>query len=263
MKNNVVELLMQHRSIRKYQDKEVPEETIETIIRAGQQAAFAYQAYSVLLSRDRKKHPFGAPLYFIPCVDLNKIELIMKKRGWRIRMCDLSAFLLSLQDAAYMAQNIVIAAESFGLGTCYIGSVPYFADKVAERFDLPTKVFPLVGITVGYPGENPPTRPRYPLKFTLFENTYPKLDDEMINDAMKIMDEGYLAQDYYRKAGYIIKLTEKDEENYNFDSYSWTEHISRKLGQWEQSPKILLEQLKKRGFNLLQKSDDKQSIEKE
>lgn len=263
MTNQIVELLLQHRSIRKYQDKEVPVDIIETIVRAGQQAAFAYQAYSVLLSRNKKKHPFGAPLYFIPCVDLHKIELIMKKREWKFRMCDISALLLSLQDAAYMAQNLVIAAESYELGTCYIGSVPYHADKVAERFDLPEKIFPLVGITVGYPAENPPTRPRYPMKFTLFENNYPKIEDKEISKAMDVMDEGYLAQDYYKNAGYMIKLTEKDEETFDFKTYSWTEHISRKLGQWEQNSKTLFEQFRKRGFDLTEIREDLDKTHKE
>ncbi len=263
MTNEIIDLLLSHRSIRKYRNKAVPEEMITAIVQAGQQAAFAYQAYSILLSIEKDKHPFAAPLYFIPCVDLHKISLIMKKRGWKLRMCDLSVLFLALQDAAYMAQNIVIAAESFGLGTCYIGSVPYYADKIAIRFELPNKVFPLVGITVGYPAEDPPTRPRYPIDFTLFKERYPTLTDKEIEDAMETMDQGYLAQDYYRKAGYMIKLTEKDNEAYDFKTYGWTEHISRKLGQWEQSPERLLEQLRKRGFNLTDKNNDLPNGEKE
>ena len=69
--NTVINLLLQHRSIRKYKNNIVSEDIIETIVRAGQQAAFAYQAYSVLLSRKKKKHPFHAPLYFIICVDVH------------------------------------------------------------------------------------------------------------------------------------------------------------------------------------------------
>jgi len=248
--NPTINLLLQHRSIRKYEDKEVPDNIIETITRAGQQAAFAYQAYSVLLSRKKEKHPFHAPLYFIICVDINKISKIMETRNWEIVMNDLSCLIWGLQDAAYMAQNMVIAAESLGLGTCYIGAVPYYADKIAEQFKLPQKVFPLVGLTVGYPAENPPARPRYPMDFTLFENEYPKFDDDAITHAMKEMDDGYLSQDYYRKNNAKIDLTGDREETYNFETYSWTEHISRKLGQWQPSPKELLEQFKKRGFDI-------------
>jgi len=222
---------------------------IQTIVKAGQQAAFAFQSYSVLLSRKKEKHPFKAPLYFIVCVDLNKIGKIMEKRNWKIVLNDLYCLLLGIQDAAYFAQNMVIAAESLGLGTCYIGAVPYFANKIAKDFKLPKKVFPLVGLTVGFPAEDPPTRPRYPMDFVLFENEYPEFDDETITKAMKEMDEGYLAQDYYKEANFMIKLTNDRKETFTFENYSWTEHISRKLGQWDPSPEKILAQLKKCGFN--------------
>lgn len=79
-----------------------------------------------------------------------------------------------------------------------MGSVPYYADKIAERLKLPQKVFPLVGLTVGYPAENPPTRPRYPLEFVLFENEYPELDKNAVNRAKKEMnDETYLPIFFY------------------------------------------------------------------
>ncbi len=253
-KNQVIELLLNHKSIRKYEDKIVPDNIVRTIIKAGQQAAFAFQAYSVLLSRKKEKHPFHAPLYFIICIDLHKIGKIMEKRNWKLIMSDVSCLVLGLQDAAYMAQNMVIAAESLGLGTCYIGSVPYYADKIAENFKLPQKVFPLVGLTIGYPAENPPIRPRYPMEFVLFEDEYPEFDEKIINQSMKEMDEGYLAQDYYKNSNAKIKLIGDRDETFDYDNYSWTEHISRKLGQWGPSPQEILEQFQKRGFSLEDKS---------
>ena len=63
------------------------------------------------------------------------------------------------------------------------------------------------------------------------------------------MDEGYLAQDYYKEANFMIKLTNDRKESFTFEDYSWTEHISRKLGQWDPSPEKILEQLKKCGFD--------------
>jgi len=253
-KNQVIELLLNHKSIRKYEDKIVPDNIVRTIIKAGQQAAFAFQAYSVLLSRKKEKHPFHAPLYFIICIDLHKIGKIMEKRNWKLIMSDVSCLVLGLQDAAYMSQNMVIAAESLGLGTCYIGSVPYYADKIAENFKLPQKVFPLVGLTIGYPAENPHVRPRYPMEFVLFEDEYPEFDEKIINQSMKEMDEGYLSQDYYKDLNAKIKLIGERDEAFDYDNYSWTEHISRKLGQWGPSPQEILEQFQKRGFSLEDKS---------
>jgi len=246
--NQVVDTILSHKSIRKYTGETPSEEVIRTIIRAGQQAPFAYQYYSILISKNRKKNPFKAPILLTICIDSYKFELIMTKRNWKICSNDLSLLLFGIQDASLMAENIVIAARSLGLGSCFLGSAPYRADKIAEEYDLPPRVFPLVQLTIGYPDENPPPRPRYPVEFTLFENRYPKLRDQLVVKAMEQMDQGYLEQDYYRKANYRIPLEKKRKETFTFDDYSWTEHICRKVGQWFPKPNELLRQFEKRGF---------------
>jgi FMN reductase (NADPH) len=247
-KNETIQTLMHHRSIRKYTNEDVDRETIETIVAAGQQAAFAYQIYSIILSRQKSKNPFKAPVLLTICVDLYKFERIMEKRGWKRVQNDLSLLMFGIEDASYMAQNIVIAAESMGLGTCYLGSPIWAMDKFAKKMKLPKRVVPIVQITIGHPAEDPKLRPRYPLKFTLFENTYPKELD--IEQAMKIMDEGYVGQQYYKKAGYMIDPTTVKEEDHSFDNYGWTEHISRKLGLWMDDIEAQKALLRERGFDI-------------
>ena len=154
-----------------------------------------------------------------------------------------------------LAENMVIAAESLGLGSCFIGGTPYMADRIISKYKLPRRVFPLVQLAMGFPAEDPPPRPRYPLDLTLFEDEYPDLDEAMIARGMKTMDEGYLAQDYYREAGLIIPLDGDREETFSFDDYSWTEHISRKTGQWLALPEELLEQLENCGFDVYRKNE--------
>ena len=248
--NPTITTLLNHRSIRKYKAEIPTEEQIETIVKAAQQAAFAGQLGSLILSKDKSKHPFAAPLYFIVCVDIHRMQKVMQKRGWKLISSDLSMLMFGVQDACYLAQNLVIAAESIGLGTCYLGFVPFMADKLIEKHNLPPKVFPLVGITVGFPDENPPIRPRYPVDFACYHEKYPDFTDEQIQKAMKIMDEGYLAQNYYQDGKLMIKLENNKEETFDAKSYSWTEHISRKWGQWMEDPKKLHEILKKYGFHL-------------
>lgn len=247
MDNPVIQTMLNHRSVRKYKKDQPPDEIVEAVVRAGQQAPFASQLYSVLLSR-KKKTPFGAPLWFTICVDLYKLERFMKVRGWELKTNDLSLLFFGIQDAAYMAQNMVVAGESLGLFSCFLGGAPYQADRIAKEFSLPPHVFPLVGLVMGYPAEDFPPRPRWPLWFTLFEDKYPEFTDEQVAEAMKVMDDGYLAQGYYVKQKAKIRLEGDREETYTYDNYSWTEHISRKWGQWYESPKELLEQLEKRGF---------------
>ena len=176
--NPVIESMLNRKSVRKYTDQKPTDEVIETVVRAGQQAPFASQLCSLLLSR--KKAPFGAPLWFTFCVDMHRMELIMAKRGWTVVANDLSMLLFGIQDAALMAENMVIAAESLGMGSCFLGMTPYRAERIQKKYKLPKRVFPLVEMVMGYPAEEFPTRPRYPLEFTLFEDKYPDLTDEMI-----------------------------------------------------------------------------------
>jgi len=251
--NSIIQTIMAHKSIRRYTDQSPSDEVIETIVRAGQQAPFASQYYSVLLSRNRERNHWRAPLLFTICVDSHKFERIMAERNWKLVTNDLTLLLFGIQDAALMAENMVIAGRSMGLGSCFLGSAPYRADKIAEEYDLPKRVFPLVQLTMGYPAEDPLTRPRYPLEFTLFEDKYPKLDQDAISRAMQRMDNGYLSQDYYRNSNAKIPLEGDREETFTYDNYSWTEHICRKWGQWYPESNSLLEQFEKRGFYITRK----------
>ncbi len=250
MNNPIIETMLKRKSIRRYKDKSPSDEVITSIVRAGQQAPFASQLYSLLLSRNKEGNPFGAPLLFTVCVDSHKVELVMARRNWKLITNDLSLLIFGIQDASLMAENMVIAEESLGLGSCFLGDVPYRAEKIVKEYQLPQRVFPLVQLAMGYPAENPPPRPRYPLEFVLFEDEYPEFSEEMISKAMREMDEGYLAQDYYRKGNYKIPLEGEREETFTFDNYGWSEHISRKWGQWFASPQDLLEQFTKCGFHI-------------
>jgi nitroreductase len=250
--NPVIEAMMNRKSIRKYSDQLPSDEVVETIVRAGQQAPFAYQMGSLLLSRNKALNPFGAPLLFTLCVDSHRHEAVMARRNWRMVQNDLSLLLFGIQDAAYMGENMVIAAESLGLGSCFLGGTPYRAEAIIREYKLPPRVFPLVQLTMGYPAENPPVRPRYPLDVALFEGEYSQVGEEQVSRAMDQMDEGYLAQDYYRRANAKIPLEGDREETFTYDNYSWTEHISRKTGQWLESPEDLLRQMAKCGFHMPQ-----------
>ncbi len=176
--NEIIDAMLRRKSIRKYTDEMPSDEVIQTIVRAGMQAPFASQFYSVLLSREKKSIAWGAPLEFVICVDSYKLERIMARRNWKMISNDLMILMFGFQDATLMGENMVMAAESLGLGSCFIGHAPYVADKIAEKFDLPERVFPLVVLVMGYPAEDPPPRPRYPIDYVLFEDKYPEFTDE-------------------------------------------------------------------------------------
>ena len=141
MENPVITTMLNRRSVRKYTTQQPTDEVLEAVVRAGQQAPFAAQMYSILLNR-KKKNPFNAPLLFTFCVDMHKLELIMARRGWKTVSNDLSILLFGIQDAAYAAQNMVIAAESFGMGSCYLGVTPYYATRVQKTLPFATACLP-------------------------------------------------------------------------------------------------------------------------
>ena len=247
--NETINLMLNHKSVRKYSDKMPSNYMINAIMRAGQQAAFACQIYSVLVTR-KGPIPFRAPLLFTICVDVHKFRIIMEKRNWELKQNDISLLLFGMQDANLALQNMILAAESLGLGTCLLGNTPYIASKIKVKYDLPDKVFPFVQLTIGYSEEDEIPRPRYPIEYTLFEDKYPEFDDKQIEAAMGVMDRGYLNQEYYKKANAMIKLPENRDETYNFETYSWTEHISRKCGLWMENSDNIRQQLKFCGFDL-------------
>lgn len=253
--NSVVETMMKHKSIRNYSKREPADETVKTVVRAGQQAPFVSQMYSVLLTREGNL-PFGAPLLFTICVDIHKMERIMHERNWEVETNDLSLLIFGMEDASLMAENMVIAGESLGLGSCFLGETPYYAEKIIEDYDLPEKVFPMVQLAMGYPEEDKPTRPRYPLDFVLFEDEYPEFDEEQLKRAMEKMDEGYMAQDYYEEKDAKIPLEVDREDEYTYENYGWTEHISRKWGQWHRDPEKILGQFRKCGFDVCTEESD-------
>jgi len=250
MSNVPIEQMLERKSTRKFTDEVPAQEVVETIVRAGAQAPFAAQLGSVLLSRERKRHPFAAPLNFIILVDAHRLERVMARRGWKMVSNDLSLLLFGIQDACYMAENMVNAAEALGLGSCFIGRTPYRATKVIERFKLPPRVFPLVELVMGYPAEEQTPRPRYPLFAQFHDGEYHVMTEDELTEAMREMDDGYLAQDYYKRANYMVPLEGDREETFTYDNYGWTEHMGRKWGQWLGSPDELLAEMAACGFHL-------------
>lgn len=247
--NPVIQAMLNRKSIRRYKPEIPSDEVITTVVQAGQQAPFASQLASLLLSKDQQNNPFKAPLLFTVCVDAHKWELIMARRNWQMKGDDALLMLLGLQDAALMAENMVIAAESLGMGSCFLGGAPFRSNQIIQKYQLPDRVFPMVQLTMGYPDENHPPRPRYPMEFVLFKDRYPSFDEELIHEAMERMDEGYRAQGYYRNLKAMIPLEGERPETFTYEDYSWTEHISRKWGQ-RLFPGHLIDHIENCGFHI-------------
>jgi nitroreductase len=164
--NDVIEQLFQHRSVRSYLRDPLPEGTLELLVGAAQSAASSsnLQTWSVVAVEQperkaqlaelaaRQKHIEQAPLFLVWLADLARLDDIASARGVEVEGTRyLELFLVAIIDAALAAQNAVIAAESLGLGTVYIGAIRNNIPAVARLLGLPPQVMPVFGMTIGYP----------------------------------------------------------------------------------------------------------------
>ena len=193
--NETIELLLNHRSIRKFADKPLSKGQIEAIVASAQSASTSsfIQAYSIIGITDLEKKEKLAELagnqsyvaknghFFVFCADFSRHALIGEMEGKDVHKSIESTekFMVALIDAALAAQNAVIAAESMGLGICYIGGIRNHLEEICQLLKTPSRVLPLFGLAVGYPESIADKKPRLPLQHVYHENEYEQDRNEM------------------------------------------------------------------------------------
>lgn len=186
--SSLISQLMNHRSIRKYKDQEVTDEQLEVIIAAGQMASTSsnVQAYSVIAVTDSERkrelsllcgdqsYVRECPIFLVWCADLYRLkEASSSYIGENDSYEDSTEnFIVATVDAALAAQNAAVAAESLGLGIVYIGGIRNQIEQVSSLLGLPELVYPVFGMCVGYPDQEPSRRPRLPLQGVLHREHY-------------------------------------------------------------------------------------------
>lgn len=187
--NPVIAHLLAHRSVRAYRPDPLPEHTIETLVAAAQSAASSsnLQVWSVVAVEDAQtrarlaaiaggqKHIEQAPLLLLWVADLARARLVADTAGEPHEgLGYLESYTVAAVDAALAAQNAVIAAESLGLGTVYIGAMRNQPEAVAELVGLPQGAFVLFGLVVGLADRALPAavKPRLPQGVVLHRERY-------------------------------------------------------------------------------------------
>jgi nitroreductase len=192
----VIESIHRHRSIRKYKPDPVPDEIIREILEAGMRApsAMNMNAYSIIVTRERAMReklyiPHGersqvldAPVLLTFCADFNRIRKWLKLNDAPDSYDCFNNFLGGAIDAILVAQTVMLAAESKGLGCCYLGSTLANCDEVGEALGLPHGVVPVVGFSMGYPDEDPPQRSRLPYEGLVHEESYHDYTEDQIKE---------------------------------------------------------------------------------
>lgn len=186
--NEVISTILNHRSIRHFEDKPLTDEQIKTIVACAQSAATSsyIQAYSIIGIKDRDTKGKLAELvgnqpyvennghFFVFCADLYRHMLIGEKEEKNVlpSIESTEKFMVALIDAALAAQNAAIAAESMGLGICYIGGIRNNLNEVQKLLKTPERVIPLFGLAVGYPKKVTDKKPRLPFEHIYHEEEY-------------------------------------------------------------------------------------------
>lgn len=235
MVNSTIQLIHQHGSVRHYKPEPVSREMIATIVAAGQRSSTSsnLQMYSVIVTMDEdkrdqltvlcgnQKHIRQAPVFLAWCADLSRLDRVCVRQGYKQNAGNMENLLMAVVDVAVAMQNAALAAESLGLGMCYIGGIRNNPQEIIDLFELPKLVFPVSGMTLGWPVKPPRIRPRLALKTVLHWDRYNADDGE----SLQAYDREMIATGIYSGR----QVSGKDE--IPAEDYGWMEHSARRVAQ--------------------------------
>lgn len=236
MSNPTLELIHRHGSVRHYRPDPLPRELVESVIAAAQRTSTSsnLQMWSVVAVADQEKrdrlatlcgsqeHISQAPVFLAWCADLSRLDRVAQLRGYTQVTNYLENFVVATVDAAIASQTAALAAESLGLGICYIGGIRNRPGEIAQMLDLPRLVFPITGMTLGWPARTPRTRPRLELPAVLHWETY----DTGQNEWLLKYDREMIATGVYQGRQVAVPGVEGQMED-----YGWMEHSARRISQ--------------------------------
>lgn len=215
MMNPVLETIHQRKSVRAYEDKPVPEDVRDVILKSAMRAPTAgnMMLYSIIEVADQEaknklvetcdNQPFiaEAPLVLIFLADyqrwydyfmLSGVEQFCEEKDLQMVKPEEGDLFLACCDALIAAQTSVIAAESLGVGSCYIGDILENYEIHREMFDLPQYAVPICMVCFGYPTKEQKEREqteRFGEEFILYKDQYTRLGEDEFNEMYTGMQE--------------------------------------------------------------------------
>ncbi len=193
--NETIKSLIGRKSTRTFLNKKVPDELKQLILKCATEAPTAgnQQLYTIIDITDQEiknklsvscdNQPFiaKASIVLIFCADCKKWYDAYLSAGLTARKPEEGDLLLAIEDAMISAQNAVVAAESLGLGSCYIGDILENREYHKQLLSIPDYVLPIGMLVIGYPSESAIKRPkpqRADIKYIVHENAHKALSDE-------------------------------------------------------------------------------------
>lgn len=191
----MLNFLNQHRTIRKYTNQNVPTDLINELLTAACRSSNTgnMQAYSIIVTTDSEIKNNLAPAHFNQpmitqapvvltfCADFNRFTKWCEQRNADPGYNNFQSFMAAAIDTLIVAQTFCIAAESVGLGICYLGTTTYNAQEIIDTLKLPKLVVPITTITLGYPETVPEQTDRLPLEAVVHFETYKQFSNTDID----------------------------------------------------------------------------------
>ncbi len=205
--NKTTRRQLEHRTIREFTDQPISQEILDLLFEVARRTASStgMQASSIIRVKDlekrrqiakvcRQEYVARAPELWIFIVDLYRNSRIAEEKNClEESIGDMDRFFSAFTDGCIMAQNVVNAAESLGLGANYLGSILNDPMEICKILNLPKLTFPVVGLGIGYPNQNPQIKPKMEMKLRVFEDEYKPLENYL--EAFKDYDQEM--QTYY------------------------------------------------------------------
>lgn len=192
----MIKEIFEHRSIRKYKQDAIPAYILQKILEAGIRASNTgnMQMYSIIVTSDPDIKKQLAPCHFNQpmvtqapvimtfCVDIGRFSKWCRLNDAEPAYDNFLWFMNGTIDGVLASQNIALAAQSEGLGICYLGTTTYTATKISEILELPEGVIPVTAMVMGYPESVPPLTDRLPLEAVVHYERYHDYTDSEIRE---------------------------------------------------------------------------------
>lgn len=194
--NDTLNTIYNHVSVRQFTEQKVSEETLNAILRAACNGSTMgnMQLFSIIVTEDdamkQKMAPFHfnqpiatqAPMILTFCADFRRFNRYCEFRDAETEAySNMQSYQWAVTDALIAAQNACVAAESLGLGLCWMGTITYNVDKFVEVLELPKHVIPVACIAMGYPVQKPALTQKLPIEALVHREKYQDYDEESIN----------------------------------------------------------------------------------
>jgi nitroreductase len=236
-------------TIRKYKSQAIPPEMLNELLEVACRAANTgnMQVYSIIVTQTESVKKALAPAHFNQpmvteapvvltfCADFNRFTQWCYQRDAKPGYDNFLSFMTAATDALLAAEHFCVAAESQGLGTCYLGTTIYNAQQIIDVLHLPKFVVPVITLTVGFPAETPSPTDRLPLEGIVHFETYQEYSADDI-------DQIYAYKEQLPESLQFVKENHKTSLAQVFTDVRYTKQANETFSA------MLLDVLKKQGF---------------